>query len=72
MNAIRYEDHHPPSKVIEKLIAEHGFRRTLMAVLSFAVRPRLRYRSPDVLSDHMRRDIGLEPLPERRDYWDMR
>ena len=30
---------------------------------------RLRQHSPPVvLSNHMRRDIGLEPLPERRDW----
>ncbi len=70
MNAIRFEDHrHPPSEVIGQLIAEHGFRRILLAVLAFAVRPRLRYRSPDLLSDHLRRDIGLGALPEHAQYW---
>ena len=72
MNAIRYQDHNPPSVAVEKLIAEHGLRPILVAVLAFAIRPRLRYRTPDVLSDHLRRDIGLGSLPERRNHWDYR
>jgi hypothetical protein len=45
------------------LIAAHGAWRVLAAALGGLVRPRRRAGPPaeDVLSDHLRRDIGLSP-----------
>lgn len=73
MNATAYKDHPPPTAEIERLIAEHGARAILFAVLRRALR-----RAPgpavgtDRLSDHLRRDIGLPAAPPGRKYWELR
>lgn len=48
---------------LDTLIAAHGAWRVLAAALKGLVRPRRRAGPPaeDVLSDHLRRDIGLSP-----------
>ncbi|WP_179379239.1 hypothetical protein [Jannaschia marina] len=51
---------------IDDIIARHGPRRVLLAALRALLRPRA--RPPDVryLSNHVRRDIGLDPLEPRQ------
>lgn len=56
---IAYADAHPPSPDLDALIARYGRWRLLVALM-----PRSKQRPPvDMLSGHLRRDIGLEPVP---------
>lgn len=59
---------------LESIIDQHGRWRVLRAALAAALRARRREHLPDasVLSDHLRRDIGLPSLPAHRVYWDAR
>lgn len=63
-----------PLAVIEDLIADHGVWRTLGAFLAALVRRdrTIARRVAGELNDHLRRDIGLEHLPEPRKYWELR
>ncbi|UWQ79785.1 hypothetical protein K3725_01895 [Leisingera sp. S132] len=58
---------HDHQAVLAQILADLGLRRTLIALLRqmFAAQspPRRPDRTPP-LSNHMRRDIGLPPLPE--------
>jgi len=77
MNALPLNTPHTPREVIDDLIANFGFRRVFLAILSRMVR---RSRPPDTapfpelarqakvdgLSDHLRRDLGLPPNNNRR------
>ncbi|HLQ18410.1 MAG TPA: hypothetical protein VK146_05470 [Tabrizicola sp.] len=56
----------PLRTAIDEIIETHGRWRVLTALLLRSLRrdPPLR---PLSLNDHLRRDIGLEPLPPRRD-----
>ena len=74
MNAqILHEDIHPPTAVIERLLAEHGALRVLGALLRVLVcRDRHRAHNLDDLSGHVRRDIGLPAEPSSRKYWELR
>lgn len=56
--------------LLAQILAELGIRRTLAALLRLAIatnrappRPNHHLR-PAPLNDHLRRDIGLAPLPE--------
>lgn len=67
-------ENRPPLVVIENLIADHGVWRTFRAfVTALPRRDRIvaRRMSHD-LSDHLRRDIGLEPGLPGRKYWELR
>jgi hypothetical protein len=60
---------------LDSVIDQHGAWRVLRAALAAALkgRRRLRVTAPETLNDHMRRDIGLEPLPSpRRPLWELR
>lgn len=71
MNAIRLENQTSPDIAIDKLIAQYGFRPILKAVLAFPIRRKQAERL-DQLSNHLRRDIGLDPLPPQSGTkWDM-
>ena len=56
---------HRPDLILSDLIALHGTRRMVLAMLRALA---LRKPAPSVrglrLSAHLMRDIGLEPLPE--------
>lgn len=59
--------HSQPLRVaLDDIIETHGHRRVLLALI---LRPLRRDAPlpPLALNDHLRRDIGLEPLPPRRD-----
>jgi hypothetical protein len=72
MNALPIENAQTPGDVIDELVASFGFRRVALAVIARIFR---RTRPPDSvtfpalvrqpgvehLSDHLRRDLGLEP-----------
>ncbi len=51
---------------LDGIIETHGRWRVLAALLWRSLR-RERPVPPLALNDHLRRDIGLEPLPLRRD-----
>lgn len=57
-------------EALDNLIARHGLRRVLLALIA---RP-LRHRRVEVvdLSDHIRRDIGLPPSGHSPRHWDIR
>jgi hypothetical protein len=63
MNAIVNDDHYPLSHAVERLVAEHGVRAVMAAVMLRLVRRQPAPAGPAVgqLSDHLRRDIGLPP-----------
>jgi hypothetical protein len=72
MNALPLKNRREPSEIIDDLIEDYGVRRVALAILS---RIHKRSRPPDgvvrdrqvmepridVLSDHLRRDLGLPP-----------
>ena len=72
MNALPLDTTQTPREVIDELVANFGFRRVFLTVLSRMVRrsrpPDLMYKQADisVLDDHLRRDIGLPPCDRRR------
>jgi len=73
MNAIPV-DNRPPDIAVRDLIDRHGLRPILIAVLGLALH---RGHDPaprraEALSDHLRRDIGLPPATERRQYWELK
>lgn len=71
MNAAVLHRKQAPDLAVEKLISEYGLRPVLLsvAVLIFRRRKTARTNVQD-LSDHIRQDIGLPPVPEQRNYWD--
>lgn len=73
MNATSLHNQNPPKVEVEKLIAQYGLRPILMSVLAFAVvrRRKVPRRDPSILPDHLRRDIGLNPMPKTKNYWDL-
>lgn len=72
MNALPLKNRREPSEIIDDLIADHGFVRVIWALVGGVGR---RSRPPDriytdeiidtpridLLSDHLRRDLGLPP-----------
>ena len=66
----RTELHTPirdPHAALAQILASLGLRRTLTAVLRLVIAahsPPRKPARPQALSNHMRRDIGLPPLPE--------
>lgn len=63
-----------PMPSIDAVIAAHGARKVLAAAIAAfwrgrvgKARPPDRFRLPHAVSDHMLRDIGLDP-PSRIDY----
>ncbi|WP_095590405.1 hypothetical protein [Actibacterium ureilyticum] len=73
MNIDLLDDEIPLSDTVERLIARYGARATLRAVIAVVLKPRARHMPPQDLSDHLRRDIGLPPVPPtsagRHDLW---
>ncbi|WGH79269.1 hypothetical protein [Jannaschia ovalis] len=63
MNALRLTRARPPRDLIDSAIAVHGARRVLLAAAAALLRPRPRPPDASTLPDHLRRDIGLDPLP---------
>jgi len=65
MNVIPLRDDPAPKEVLERLVARHGLRHVLLALVRLALRPRASAarRHPGALNDHLRRDIGLPALP---------
>jgi hypothetical protein len=67
MNAVMNEDQMPVSAALERLIARHGVMPVLKALSVRMVRRGERARVQALpLSNHLRRDIGLDPLPDDR------
>ncbi|GKY89176.1 hypothetical protein [Sinisalibacter aestuarii] len=66
----------PPAETLARLIDHHGALATLRAfVKALAARTALRRRAradADMLSNHLRRDIGLEPHERATPYWELR
>lgn len=77
MNALPLKNVQTPADVIDDLVASFGFRRVALAVIARIFR---RTRPPDSatfpelvwqpgvdhLSDHLRRDLGLDPNHGRK------
>jgi hypothetical protein len=70
MNAQVNRDFATPAAGVRALVAEFGTVRVALALAGLWARPRPRVRrvSDADLSDRIRRDIGLPPIPERRDW----
>lgn len=63
MTSVLQDERLPLRVALDDIIAAHGRWRVLLALLRPEPRlPRL------VLNDHLRRDIGLDPLPPARDW----
>ncbi len=72
MNAQVNPETPAPAIALQALVAEHGLVRVALALAALIARRRAPPRRYDAdLSDRIRRDIGLSPLPESRKYWDL-
>lgn len=59
-----FADINPAAAAVDRLIADHGFRRVLAVLLRRLARgPAPPGRALADLPDHLRRDIGLPALP---------
>ena len=67
-------ENRPPLVIVQTLIADHGVWRTLRAVVAALAqrRPPASVRIHGAVSDHLLRDIGLEPVAGPRQHWDLR
>lgn len=71
MNALHLHDERSPRAAIADLIDRHGLVAVAAALAAWLVRRRVRAPRddepvPELMSNHLRRDIGLPPLPDRR------
>jgi hypothetical protein len=57
-------DSHPLRAALDDIIEAHGRWRVLIALVARPLR-RAKPLPPLGLNDHLRRDIGLDPLPPR-------
>lgn len=73
MNAILNLDDEPPLAVMQRLVEQHGRWSVLVAMVAMVLRrkPRPLPALPQVLNNHLLRDLGLPPLPEAP-HWDIR
>ncbi|MCB2117338.1 MAG: hypothetical protein KDE00_13840 [Rhodobacteraceae bacterium] len=72
MNAEMNRDLPTVSVAVQSLVKEFGLVRVTLALAGLAVSPGRRARVWDQdLPDHLRRDIGLWPVPPTRNYWDL-
>ncbi|MCP5039319.1 MAG: hypothetical protein GY945_17140 [Rhodobacteraceae bacterium] len=55
---------------LEHLIATHGRIRVASALITLITRPKRPRLTPERISAHLRRDIGLERAPPSRTYRD--
>lgn len=72
MNALLNNDETTPSAAMKLLVDRHGAWAVLRALAAVLVRPQREVVQLDDLSPHMRRDMGLPPIPEARKYWEFR
>ena len=72
MNAARIHPKPLPRIAVEEIVADHGLRPVVLALIALALRGKRgpAPRPPD-LPDHLRRDVGLNPLPQGRKYWEL-
>ncbi len=70
MNAQVNRDFATPAAGVRALVAEFGTVRVALALAGLLARPRPRVRrvSDADISDRIRRDIGLPPVPRSRDW----
>ncbi|SPH17303.1 hypothetical protein DEA8626_00820 [Defluviimonas aquaemixtae] len=73
MNAHLTTDDRSPALALEALVARHGLVRVALTLARLLAR---RPARPSALHDHdlpdrLRRDIGLERLPESTRYWQL-
>lgn len=71
MNAAILRNKPRPDLDIENLIAEYGKRSVLRAVFASVLRRKTTTTRDyaDDLPNHLRKDIGLDPRPQTRNYW---
>ena len=74
MNMQLHAEETLPSVTIEMLIARHGVWRILRAVAAALVRRERKARRlmSNEMSEHLRRDVGLWPVPKSPRHWDVR
>lgn len=61
-----------PGVAVQALVAEYGIVRVALALAAHIARRRgTAERWEADLSNHVRRDIGLGPLPQGRRYWEL-
>lgn len=73
MNAELQDDLPGPAVAVRALVAEYGTVRVVLALIRhLAGRGALARRIRETeLSDHIRRDIGLDPRTQGRRYWEL-
>ncbi len=73
MNAELRSDLPGPAMAIRALVADYGAIRVVLALIRhLAVQRVLERRIRETeLSDHIRRDIGLDPRTQGRRYWEL-
>jgi hypothetical protein len=74
MNALLSRDENSTFRAMETLIARDGFLKVVIAFVALLAR-RKRKAIPlydNELNEHMRRDLGLPPMHEKRDHWKLR
>ena len=73
MNAELRSDLPGPAMAIRALVADYGAIRVVLALIRHLALQRVlerRIRETE-LSDHIRRDIGLDPRTQGRRYWEL-
>ncbi|MGB3317148.1 MAG: hypothetical protein WBB85_22400 [Albidovulum sp.] len=68
---VRPEDR-PHVRAVAVLVHRYGFVAVVAAAVNLAFRKRrFKRRHEADLSNHIRRDVGLEPLSRGRAYWEL-
>ncbi|MGC1429377.1 MAG: hypothetical protein WA822_12365 [Albidovulum sp.] len=70
MNAQPHPEERIPVLALDALVARYGLFKVTLALSALLARKATRRRLYDSdLSNQMRKDIGLEPLNARAEYW---
>lgn len=65
-------DDRPHVRAVAVLVHRYGVIAVVAAAVNLAFRKKRHIRRHDAdLSDHIRRDVGLEPLSRGRAYWEL-
>lgn len=74
MNAILNREENTTFRAIETLVARDGIWKVVIAFVALLAQRKRKARPlfDNELNAHMRRDIGLPPVDQPRDYWELR
>jgi hypothetical protein len=74
MNALLNRDENSTFRAMETLIARDGFLKVVIAFVALLARRKRKARQlyDNELSEHMRRDLGLPPMHDAPNHWELR